>query len=609
MPFNGVPFVVVDTETTGGRAASDRLIEIAAVRLEHGQIVDRFQQLVNPECTVPRRISWLTGITTSMVFNQPRAADVLPDFLSFLGGGVFVAHNLSFDLRFVNEEHARAGLPPLRNETLCTLRLARRLLPGLRSKGLASLVDFYGIRMKRHHRALDDAEATAQVLIRFLDQLELEYGTETVDDVLVFQHRRYGDLRRLSKSISHLRENVLGALPQNPGVYFMKDGKGKTIYIGKAQNLSNRVRSYFNAVEGHPARIRTMVKSVRDIEWQETDSELEAMLLESQLIKEIQPPYNRAQLEYVNRPFIRLDTTHEYPRVSFSAFLHHDGAEYYGPMASRNEAAFVVEVIDRFFQMRECDDQTFSRGQKCVYASMGRCTAPCVETADASLYSSEVGRVRDFLNGTDDSVCERIEAEMMDSSAALEFEKAATYRDWLKVLRRMLDKRQGIAVRVLDHNAVVVHRPSKDGPVRLLAVFRGRHVETLHVLPPLSGSDRADIRKMLGRCFIDAPVEIESYREKEVDEVYLLTHWLYVHRNDVRQVRWEPGISVVEMTDRVANVIGGGEGEGEGEVEEQGRTIAPSLLVSSMSPSPHTATAPMMVYSSSSSSSSPSAHP
>ncbi len=556
MALSDVPFVVVDTETTGGRAASDRIIEIAAVRVENGKIVDRFQRLVNPGCTIPRRISWLTGITTSMVFDQPSCADVLPAFLTFLGGGVFVAHNLAFDLRFVNGEQARAGMPALSNETLCTLRLARRLLPGLRSKGLASLVDFFGIRMKRHHRALDDAEAAAEVLIRFLDRMELEYGAETVDDILVFQHRRYGHLRRLSKSISHVREHVLGTIPQRPGVYFMKDGRGKTIYIGKAQNLNSRVRSYFNAVEGHPARIRTMVKSVRDIEWKETDSELEAMLLESQLIKEIQPAYNRAQLEYVNRPFIRIDASHAYPRVTFSAFLHHDGAEYYGPMASRSEAAFVVEVIDRFFRLRECDDDTFARGRRCIYASIGRCTAPCEKDADPGLYAAEVSRVRDFLNGADESVCDRIEAEMMDASAALDFEKAATYRDWLRTIRRMLEKRQGVAARVLNHNTVIVHRPSPGAMVRLMAVSRGRHAETLHVTPPLTGSDRTSIRAMVGRCFIEAPADVESYREKEVDEVYLLAQWLYNHRNEIRQVRWDEHSNESEMTDRLTAIIG-----------------------------------------------------
>jgi DNA polymerase-3 subunit epsilon len=555
MLINDASFVVVDTETTGGRATSDRLIEIAAVRVKRGAIVDRFRELINPECTIPRRISWLTGITTAMVFDKRLAADIMPGFFEFLKGDTFVAHNALFDLRIVNEEQRRLSRPPLRNETLCTLRLARRLLPGLRSKGLSSLVDFYGIKMQRRHRALDDAEATAEILIRFLDQLSLEFGAETVDDALTFQYRRYGDLKQMSKHLVYVRENVLRRLPRQPGVYFMKDGKGKTIYIGKAQNLSSRVRSYFTSVEGHPARIRRMVKSVRDIEWQVTDSELEALFLESRLIKEHQPAYNRAQMQYVNRPFIRIETSHAFPRVSTSAFLHDDGSEYYGPMAGRNEAAFIVEVIDRFFKLRKCDDTTFSRRQRCVFASMGRCSAPCETVDEDAAYAKELDRVKAFLSGVDSSVTERIEAEMKKSAAELDFEQAGTYRDWLRTLTRMLEKREGIASRVLEHNVVIIHRPDHAPTARLLVVARGRHAETIHVGTPPADAELTTLEKCIAERFQKSSQPTESYREKEIDEIYLLSHWLFVHRNDVRQVRWADAPTVAGMVQRISSEL------------------------------------------------------
>ena len=533
----------------------DRLIEIAAVRVERGMIIDRFQELINPDCAVPRRISWLTGITAAMVFDKPRAAEVLPSFFDFLKAGIFVAHNALFDLRFVNEEQRRLDRPTLRNETLCTMRLARRLLPGLRSKGLSSLVDFYGIRMKRRHRALDDAEATAEILIRFLDQLSLEHGVESVKDVLTFQHRRYGDIRQTSKHVISVRENVLSRLPPEPGVYFMKDGKGKTIYIGKAQNLRNRVRSYFTSIEGHPSRIRRMVKSVRDIEWEVMESDLEALLLESRLIKEQQPAYNRAQTQYVNRPFVRIDTSHRFPRVSTSAFLHDDGTEYYGPMAGRNEAALIVEIIERFFQLRDCDDATFSRGKRCVFASMGRCSAPCENPQDDASYVRELNRVRAFLAGIDESVIESIEAAMKKAAADLDFEQAGTYRDWARTLRRILEKRQGIASRVLDHNAVIIHHQERDRPVRLLIVSRGRHAETISVGAPPADSELAAVENGITRWFTKEMRPAESYREKEIDEIYVLSHWLFVHRSEVRQVRWDNYSSVPGMMQDISREL------------------------------------------------------
>jgi len=167
MTIEDATFVVTDTETTGTKAASNRIIEIGAVKVEAGEITDRFQQLVNPERTIPSRITHLTGITTGMVFDQPTMESVMPQYLDFLEDGILVAHNLPFDLRFLNAECSRLGLDDLSNRTLCSLRLARRLLPGLRSKGLSRLAQFYGINVNGRHRALGDAEATGIILQRF----------------------------------------------------------------------------------------------------------------------------------------------------------------------------------------------------------------------------------------------------------------------------------------------------------------------------------------------------------------------------------------------------------------------------------------------------------
>lgn len=533
---------MVDTETTGG-ASTDRLIEIGAVRVEAGRIVDRFEQLVDPGCAVPGRITRLTGITSAMVFDQPAACDVLPKFLDFLEDRVFVAHNLSFDMRFLNAECRRVRSQQIGNDALCTLRLARRLLPGLRSKGLSSLVDFYGIRCTRRHRALGDAEATAHVLLRFLDQLDLEYGLERLGEMLAFQYRRYSRLQQESKHLVRIREELLSRVPTLPGVYFMKNGRGRTIYVGKAQNLQARVRSYFTSIEGHPPRVRKMVKAVRDVEWEVTDSELEALLLESRLIKEAQPAYNRAQRRYVNRPFVRIDGSHAFPRVSVNAFVHDDGAEYYGPMGSRADAHFVVDLIDRFFKLRECNDTTFEQGRRCVYASTNRCTAPC--DGGGSGYEAELDRVRDFLLGRDVSVRPRIEEAMLAAAGGLDYEQAAVWRDWIRRLDRLLEKREAVASRVLNHNAVVIYLPDAR-PGRLLLIRRGRHVETVALCDGLDG-----LLPALERHFGGDANGPGVYREQEVDELHLISHWLYVHRNDVRQVHHEDAETLPTLLGRV----------------------------------------------------------
>ena len=372
MLLSDATFVVTDTETTGGSAASDRLIEIGAVKLRHGEVVERFSSLINPMRSIPARITHLTGISTAMVFDQPAVESVLPRFQEFLGESIFVAHNLGFDWRFIDAELGRADLPGLNNERLCTLRLARRVLRGLRSKGLSSLSDYYGIRIDRRHRALDDAEATAIILTKLLSSIEFEHGITCVNDLLAFQRQTYGAYLDDAKHVRRIREEVLPVVPPRAGVYFMRNRSGKVIYVGKAKNLRSRVRTYFTAVEAHPARTRKLVKEVRDVTWRETGSELAALLEESRLIKEHQPRHNRALKRYGRRPFIRLDCSAKYPTVSFVSQLVDDGAEYFGPVRGGRNAAFIVDLIDTVFKLRECDDGTFARRSACMYAEMNR---------------------------------------------------------------------------------------------------------------------------------------------------------------------------------------------------------------------------------------------
>ena len=538
MSIADVPFVVTDTETTGTKAASNRIIEIGAVKVVGGEIVDRFSQLVNPECAIPGRIQRLTGISTAMVFDEPTAADVLPRYLDFLGEGVLVAHNLPFDLRFLNAELARLGRPTLPNQTLCTLRLARRLLRGLRSKGLTAVAEFYGISIHGRHRALGDAEATAEILLRLLERLQAEHAVETVEELLVFQHSTYSKSSKPPKHLRRIREEVLPRLPDRPGIYFMKDSGGATLYIGKAKRLKSRVRSYFTAIEAHPPRLRKLVEAVRDVAWEETPSELDALLLESRLIKAQQPRFNRAQRRYRNRPFIRLDARHPFPSISWSRYLLNDGAEYFGPLGGRRQAELVTAVIERFFKLRPCGEDTFAHGKRCLFLATGRCALPwCEGKEDAVGYAAEVQRVRDFLNGKDAWVLGEIEAAMKKEAAALHFEQAALYRDWLRRLERMMRKQAALASSVLRHNAAIV-LPEKEGAQLTLVRF-GRPVETLALPAVPAPADVRHLRERLAAWFCDSQKEPERYLKQEIDEVRVLAHWMYIYRAQARPVHWQ----------------------------------------------------------------------
>ncbi len=419
-------------------------------------------------------------------------AEVLPRFRAFLGDAVLVGHNLPFDVGFLDAEAARLGLEPMGNPALCTLRLARRILKGHRSKGLGAVADHYGIAIVGRHRALGDAEATAQVLGRFIAHLAFSDDIETLDELLAYQSSRYlkgGEPRHL-KSI----RQTLDVLPATPGVYFMKDASGTVVYVGKARSLKSRVRSYFTAIEAHPPRLRRLVEVVRTVEWKETGSELSALLLESRLIKEMQPQFNRAARRYRSRPFIRLDVQSAFPRVSVAPYILDDGAEYYGPLAGRKQAEIVREVIDRFFHLRECDDAAFAHGQKCLYHAMGRCLAPCADADPA--YAAEVDRVRDFLLGRDTTTLDALKTAMMDAAARREYELAGQYRDWFRALDTMRGKQQQVAASVLDHHGVIVQPGEVKNTRQCYAIRYGRHVETLTLADPLADADSARLTEL-----------------------------------------------------------------------------------------------------------------
>ena len=536
MLVSETPFVVVDVETTGLKAQQDRIIELAAVKVQDGKITDRFVQLVNPERSVPRRITRMTGLTTAGLFEEPTIAEVMPEFMQFLGEGVFVAHNVTFDQRFVNAELERLGQPEFSNETLCTLRLARRLLGGLPSKGLAPVADFYDISIEGRHRALGDAEAAARVLLRFLRKLDFEHDIEELEELLTFQYQSYSRSQHTAKHVARIRGEVLDTLPERPGVYFMKDEMGVMLYIGKAKSLKARVSSYFSGLASKPSHTRKLVQTLRRLEWEETPSELHALLRESQLIKEHKPHFNRAQRRYRNRPFLRLATSEAFPRLSSTAYIRNDGAAYFGPLSSRRTAEFVVELVNRSFKLRECSDEAFAEGRRCLYAQMGRCNAPCQGGDGASCYDVEVQRVRDFLAGRDDTLLHYLEGKMHAAAEQFNFEEAGTYRDQLKKLKRLTARQQCIAASVLNHHAVVLKPARGKEAVQLFFVRFGRLAGMYLIPAPARKKERGSLRERLQQHFGKEEPPPERYYKEEVEDVRLLAHWLYTHREEVVQL-------------------------------------------------------------------------
>ena len=272
--------VVFDLETTGLAAGRDQICEIGAVRVKGLELVDSFQSLVNPRIALPEEIARLTGLREQELRGAPSVSTVVRRFLAFAGDELLVAHNARFDQRFLERQlrDRRLSEPPL-----CTAALARRLLEGrLRRVGLASLANFFGVPTEPCHRALPDAEATAQVLVHLIG-LAQERGARTLSE-----------LRNLAAPVKrrvHGKRQLARGAPNHPGVYLFRDKHDQVLYVGRARDLRARLRSYFRSDRQRPS-VEAALLALARIEWRVLGSELEAALEELRLIRELAPPAN-----------------------------------------------------------------------------------------------------------------------------------------------------------------------------------------------------------------------------------------------------------------------------------------------------------------------------
>lgn len=275
-------YAIVDIETTGGYAENHRITEIAIYHHDGLTITDTFHTLLNPGRNIPYYITGLTGITTEMVLDAPSFKEIGQEIFKRLDGKVFVAHNAHFDYSFLKKEFEQSGLT-WNTRKLCTVRLSRKIIPGLRSYSLGSLAESLGIEISNRHRAGGDAAAT----VRIFDEL---LRRDTENHILKALKRNSGE----TILPPNLPKDEFDKLPVKPGVYYFHDARGKVIYVGKAINIKKRIAGHFSgdAREWSRSNIRN---EIHHISFELTGNELIALILESQEIRRLWPKYNQAQ--------------------------------------------------------------------------------------------------------------------------------------------------------------------------------------------------------------------------------------------------------------------------------------------------------------------------
>lgn len=548
-PLREVTFVVVDLETTGASPNSCAVTEIGAVKLRGGETLGTFHTLVNPGMAIPPEIVYLTGITESMVGPAPELGPVLASFMEFLGGSVLVGHNVRFDVGFLDAERLRRGQPRLENVVIDTCRLARRLVRDeVRDCKLATLARHFRLAHQPSHRALDDALATGELLHCLLERAS------------TFGVLGLGDLVELNSMGGHPQAGKLRlttALPRRPGVYLFKDGAGNVIYVGKAANLRQRVRSYFSTDDRR--KVGGLLRQTAAIEHFECGGALEALAAEARLIGHLRPRFNGQAKGWERYAYVKLTLTERFPRLSVVRRPRpDDGCLYLGPVGSVRTARLLVEAIETAVPVRRCRGPVRSRPattsgatpvgrprQPCPTRALGLRTCVCEGSVSEEDYAPAVDAVVRGLTVDPAALLGPLGERMRRLADAGRFEEAADVRDRGAALARALIRQRRIdalrsAGRVVialddDTQAVLV-----DG--RLLGASRPGHALPLSGLSA-AGTAWGSLASRLGPSEADRrswPAPLDRHL---ADEAAAVASWLESNWSRVRVLEADHGWS------------------------------------------------------------------
>ncbi len=434
-PLSEVTFAVIDLETTGGSPGHCAITEVGAVKLRGGECLGRLQTLVNPGVTIPPAVTYLTGITEAMVLPAPRMGAVLPSLLEFVGDAVLVGHNVRFDLAFLNAALEAERRPRLSNPAVDTAALARRLVRDeVRDCKLSTLAEHFRLEVRPTHRALDDAEATGELLHRLLERA----GTIGV--------LALGDLLELPRLAAHPQASKLRLttrLPTRAGVYMFKDATGRVIYVGKAADLRRRVRSYFGGDDRR--KVSPMLRQLRSIEHQVCSGELEAAVREIRLIHAFTPRFNRRSRDWRRYAYLKLTLDERFPRLAVGREADtDDGCVYVGPLSSTSHARLVADAVRAVVPIRRCSTRIGARARtvSCPAGRTGGIPCPCDGSISAADYLDLVQLVAEGLTREPGVLLEPLERRMADMARSQRYEEAAAIRVQVAALAGALARQQ-----------------------------------------------------------------------------------------------------------------------------------------------------------------------
>lgn len=327
-------------------------------------------------------------------------------------------------------------------------------------------------------------------------------------------------------------EEELKKLPAQPGVYLMHDAKDEIIYVGKAVSLKNRVRQYFQSSRNKTAKIEQMVSRIARFEYIITDSELEALVLECNLIKEYRPRYNTMLKDDKTYPYIKVTVGEPFPRVQFSRQMKKDKSRYFGPYTSAGAVKDTIELIHKLYKIRTCNrslPKDIGKERPCLNYHIKQCDAPCQGYISQEEYRERIEQVVEFLSGKYDKILKRLEKSMMEASEAMDYEKAIEYRDLLNSVKQVAQKQKITSGSTDDRDVIAMARDEQDAVVQVFFVREGKLIGREHF--HLRTAVEEDVPQIL-TCFVKqfysgTPfVPRELWVQERLEDEDTISQWL-----------------------------------------------------------------------------------
>ena len=328
--------------------------------------------------------------------------------------------------------------------------------------------------------------------------------------------------------------SILGSLPDSPGCYLMKDEQGKIIYVGKAINLKNRVKSYFQKSSDHSYKTRRMVANIRDIEWIVVASELEALILEMNMIKEHRPFYNVRLKDDKRYPYIKIHWQDEFPKVTVTRNMVQDGSRYYGPYTSVWAVHQTLDILRKIFPYLTCAREITGKDPRpCLYYDIHLCSGPCIGAITKADYRQMIEDLAKFLEGKTDPVLKRLQSEMEKASNQLNYEKAAVVRDQIQAVERVVERQKIISNERKDSDVIAMARSNGEACVQIFFIRSGKLIgREYFILEGTEEEDNTEILEEFIKQFYSQAAYIPNkvMLPQEVEEALIINEWLNTKR-------------------------------------------------------------------------------